>query len=684
MRTIALTVALTAAAAPCLQPEARAEEGMWTLGGFPSDRVEEEYGFGPSEKWLEHVRAASLRIAGGCSASFVSKKGLVLTNHHCVVSCVQQLSTPEDDLVKSGFYAEKQKDETECPGMEINRLESTTDVTKQVTEAIAGKTGQAYVDARKEVIARIEKACGGDADDKRCDVVSLYNGGLYHLYAYRRFQDVRLVFAPPQGIAFFGGDPDNFNFPRYVLDAAFVRVYDDGKPFRSKRHFEWSKQGPEAGELVFVSGHPGRTSRLDTVAQLKYARDIYYPERLMDLSEQHGLLMEFSRRSEEMARIAGTQKFRVENAIKAFRGRHGALVDEAFFSELVDAENEFRAKLKANDELWSEYGGAWDAIAEAMDRAKAMRFDVRYKAYPRFGSRLFGYALNLVRWEAEESKPNGERLSEYTESRLPGLKARLAAARPVYPELEIAQLGLELTQMRQDLGPDDPFVKAVLGPQSPYERAEELVKGSELADPALRMKLFEGGTDASADAMIQLARLVDPMSRETRKQYEREVDAVVSLNTEKIAAARFQLYGTELYPDATFSLRLTYGTVRGFPHRGMEVEPFTTVRGLYDRATGREPFRLPAEWKEKKDDLDPDQRMNFVSTNDIIGGNSGSPIFNRDLEIVGVIFDGNIYSLGGEYGFDIRNNRAISVHSGFIRMALEKVYGARRLVRELK
>lgn len=663
---------------------ARADEGMWTFEGFPSERVEEKYGFGPSDEWLDRVRSASLRIANGCSASFVSSRGLVLTNHHCVVSCVQQLSTAEKNLVQTGFYAESPDEETKCPAMEINRLESVTDVTEKVSQATAGKTGEGFVEAKKAAIAQIEKACGGDAEDKRCDVVSLYNGGLYHLYAYRRFQDVRLVFAPSIQIAFFGGDPDNFNFPRYALDAAFLRVYEDGKPFRSREHFAWSKSGPEAGELVFVSGHPGSTSRLDTIAQLEYARDVYYPERLMDLSEEHGLLMEFSRASEEKERIATTRAFRVANALKAFKGRHGALVDETFFRSLVEAEDDFRAKVRADEALWKEYGGAWDAIAEAMERAEAMRFDVRYRErHGGLGSRLLGYAMKLVRWEDEKKKPNPDRLAEFTDSKLPGLKASLGAPRPVYPALEIALLGLNLTQMRRDLGPDDPFVKAVLGPQSPYERAEELVKGSQLGDPEVRMKLFEEGTGDTADTMIQIARVIDPYGREIRKKYEREVESVVERNTQKLAAARFHLYGTDIYPDATFSLRLSYGTVRGFPHRGREVEPFTTVRGLYDRATGRDPFRLPEEWVEKKDALDLDQRMNFVSTNDIIGGNSGSPIFNREREVVGVIFDGNIYSLGGDYGFDIRNNRAVSVHSGSIRMALEKVYGARRLVKEL-
>jgi len=558
------------------------------------------------------------------------------------------------------------------------------DVTEQVNAATAGQTGQAFVDAKKAEVARIEKACGGDAEDRRCDVVSLYNGGLFHLYAYRRFRDVRLAFAPPVDIAFFGGDPDNFDFPRYVFDAAFLRVYDDDEPFRSKQHFEWSKQGPDAGELVFVSGHPGRTSRLDTIAQLEYARDVYYPERLMDLSETHGLLIEFGRASEESARIARTRTFRIANALKAFRGRHAALTDEAFFRKLIREEDAFKAKLRDSDELWSEYGGAWDAIAEATEKKAEMRFDVRYKEYHRgMGSRLLRYAMQLVRWNEEKKKPNGERLAPYTDSRLPGLKAGLEAPRPVYPRLEIALLGLNFTQMRRDLGPDDPFVKAVLGDQTPYERAEELVKGSELADPALRMKLFEEGADESADTMIQVARVMDPFGRRVRSRWEAEVESIIERNAEKIAAARFQLYGTDLYPDATFSLRLSYGTVRGFPHRGAEVEPFTTVRGLFERATGKPPFRLPPEWSKRKDALDLDQRMNFVSTNDIIGGNSGSPIFNRGREIVGVIFDGNLYSLGGDYGFDLRNNRAISVHSGFIRMALEEVYGAKRLVREL-
>lgn len=681
MKLLRLLPLLSVAA---LARPAIADEGMWTFEGFPSERVEAEYGFGPDQKWLDRVRAASLRIANGCSASFVSSKGLVLTNHHCVLSCVQQLSTAENNYVAAGFMAEEQKAETQCPAMEINQLVEVEDVTDQVSKATAGKTGEAFVDAKKAVIAEIEKACGGDAEDRRCDVVSLYNGGMYHLYQYRRFQDVRLVFAPSKNIAFFGGDLDNFNFPRWVLDAAFLRVYDDGKPFKSKQHFAWSKDGPKADELVFVSGNPGATSRLDTVAQLQYARDIYLPEKLIDWSEENGLLTEFSRRSEEMARIAETRKFRLENAIKAFRGRYGALIDDAFFTSLVKNEEEFRAKVAADETLSKEYGDAWDDIAQAMNRAAELRFDVRFKEYHGgLGSSLLRYATSLVRWDQEKAKPNGERLVEYTDSRLPGLKAELGAPKPVYPELEIALLGLGLTQMRQALGPDDPYVKAVLGPASPYERAEELVKGSSLADPELRLKLFEEGTEGSADTMIQIARIMDPHGREIRKTYEREVEAVVERNTEKIAAARFQVYGTELYPDATFSQRLSYGTVRGFPHRGQQLEPFTTVRGLYARATGREPFALPPEWVERKSAVDLDQRMNFVSTNDIIGGNSGSPIFNRDREIVGVVFDGNIYSLGGEYGFDERVNRAVSVHSGFIRMALEKVYDARRLVREL-
>ncbi|MEM6369892.1 MAG: S46 family peptidase [Myxococcota bacterium] len=672
---------LTALLACSMVSVAQADEGMWTYDNFPSQRVKESHGFGPDAKWLEKVRLSSARLANGCSSSFVSKKGLVMTNHHCVVSCVQQLSSPESNYVQSGFYAPEAKDELQCPALELNQLVEIRDVSGQVDAATEGKTGEAFFDARKAVIASIEAKCD---ENERCDVVSLYQGGLHHLYRYRRFQDVRLVFAPSVDIAFFGGDPDNFNFPRYVMDVSFLRVYEDGKPIRSPHYFSWSKDGADDGELVFVSGHPGRTSRLDTVAELEYARDIFLPEYLIAGSRERGLLDRFSDESEENARIAKTRLFRWENAIKALKGRRLALVDEAFFSQLREGEADFRAKLSPEHPAQE----AFEAIEEAMERKRELRFDVRYKEQHRgYGSRMLGYALALVRWADEQAKPNGERLEEFGEGRLPALKARMASQAPVYPALEQTLLAHGLTELRADLGPDDPFVSEILGQASPEELARTAVEASKLGDPEVRSALFEGPAQDirdSTDPMILLARKMDDDGRAIRKRYETEVESVVGKASEVIAAARFEIYGTDTYPDATFSLRLSYGTVTGFPHRGEQVTPFTQLGGLYRRATGRPPFQMPAKWRNAKSRLDLETPMNFVSTNDIIGGNSGSPIFDEKAQIVGIIFDGNIYSLGGEYGFDTRVNRAVSVDARFIRHALDVVYDAQRILKELR
>jgi hypothetical protein len=676
MRSLLITLFVVFLVAP-----AHADEGMWTFDNFPSERLKEAHGFGPDAKWLKKVRLSSARLANGCSSSFVSKKGLVMTNHHCVVSCVQQLSTPESNLVQDGFYAPEAEDEVQCPAMELNQLIEIKDVSSQVDAATEGKSGEAFFDARRAAIAAIEAKC---EEGERCDVVSLYQGGLHHLYRYRRYQDVRLVFAPSVDIAFFGGDPDNFNFPRYVMDVSFLRVYEDGEPIRSKHHFDWSKDGAEEGELVFVSGHPGRTSRLDTVAELSYARDYFLPEYLMAGSRERGLLERFSAESEENARIAKTRLFRWENSIKALKGRRLALVDETFFAQLEAQEAEFRAKLGPEHPAQA----AFEKIEQAMERKRELRFDVRYKEQHRsFGSKLLGYALTLVRWAEEQGKPNGERLEEFGEGRLPALKAQMASKAPVYPSLERMLLAHGLTELRADLGPDDPFVDEVLGQASPEELARTAVEGSKLGDPGLRKKLFEGPPEAirsSKDPMIALALEMDDDGRKIRKRYENEVESVVGKASETIAAARFELYGTQTYPDATFSLRLSYGTVKGFPHRGEQVPPFTQLGGLYRRATGRPPFEMPAEWRNAKSKLDLDTPMNFVSTNDIIGGNSGSPIFDQQRRIVGIIFDGNIYSLGGEYGYDARINRAVSVDARLIRHALDVVYDARRLLDELR
>lgn len=665
---------------------ALADEGMWTFDAIPKEKIA-RYGEPPSSAWLDRVRSASVRLAFGCSGSFVSPDGLVLTNHHCAFGCIQQLSTKERDLVKNGFYAKRAKDEQKCPNFEVNRLEEITDVTTEVMGATKGKRGEAFNAAKKAKIATLEKACT-TSDDERCDVVSLYQGGRFALYRYKRFSDVRLVMAPEISAAFFGGDPDNFNFPRYNLDFSFLRVYaKNGKPISTKHYLPWKKEGPDAGELVYVTGHPGRTQRLLTVSQLAHQRDVNLPETLKYLGEIRGRLYGLSQQDKEAARVAKSSLFRVENGFKALTGRRQALADPSFFSRLSEGESRLRKAVAQDPKLARMVGNAWDEIERAVKTGADMRYSVAYSE-PRsaYGSRLYGFARDLVRYAAESQKPNAKRLPEYAEARLPRLKSGLQSLAPVYPRVERTWLAFNFDKMRRLLGPDDAFVKAALGKDAPEALAEKLVTGTELDDPKVRAQLFEGGAPAineSDDPMIRFALKLDPYGRAVRKRYEDEVKSVIERASERIAKARFAVLGTEVYPDATFSLRLSFGTVRGFPHLGKKVEPFTTFAGLYDRATGQAPFEVAPTLVRAKSKLNLGQRMNFVSTNDIIGGNSGSPIVDQDGKLVGLVFDGNIYSLGGAYGFDMRVNRAVSVHAGAIAEVLVNAYGATRVVKEL-
>jgi hypothetical protein len=676
---------------------ARADEGMWTFNDFPSAEVGKKYGFAPSQAWLDHVRLSSVRIAEGCSGSFVSEDGLVMTNHHCVHPCVEQLSTKEKDFVTQGWYAETAEKEARCPEMEVNVLTDIRDVTSEVTGATKGLEGQAYADAQKAVYAKLEKACAA-SDDLRCDVVNLYHGGAYDLYVYQRYQDVRLVFAPEFDIAFFGGDPDNFMFPRFDMDSAFVRVYTrdhdkkggkaEAKPLRVKHWLHWSTDRLKEGDLTFVSGHPGSTARLQTVAQLAHDRDVDLPERLLWAAEWRGMLREFMKRGAEETRIATSDFFYLENSFKARYGMWHALEDPALMASKDRSEKELRAKVDADPALKGSTGPAWDKVADALRAYDQIRTRLSYleRGYG-FRSALFGYALTLVRFADEMNVPNEKRLREYTDANLPAVRQDLASTAPVYPELEIATLSLSLTKLREVLGADDPFVKSVLGPKSPDELAAELVNASKLASPELRMRLLEGGKQAVAasdDPMIRLARAVDPEARKVRKVWEDDIASVIDQNTERIATAYFRVNGRSTYPDATFTLRLSYGTVKGYDELSRHVPPFTTLQGAFDRATGRDPFALPKRWIDAKDKLKLDTPFDMATDNDIVGGNSGSPVVGRNGRIVGLVFDGNIQSLGGDFWFDERVNRTVAVTTEAITEALDKVYAARRLVDELK
>jgi hypothetical protein len=674
-------------AAPSAARPLSSDEGMWLLNDFPSERLGKLHGFSPSQEWLEHVRVSAARVGAGCSGSFVSPGGLVMTNHHCASRCIEQLSSAKKDYMLSGFYAKSEKEELKCPEMEINQIVSITDVTDRVLGATKGKSGAKFNEANKAEQSKIEKECA-KSDDVRCDVVTLYRGGRYHLYKYQRYQDVRLAFAPEFASAFFGGDPDNFNFPRYDLDVTFLRVYKDNKPLAGGHYFKWSKDGAKEGDLTFVAGHPHQTSRGITVAEFEFLRDVELPAKLLRLSEWRGLLTEFRTKGPEQKRIAGSRLFYIENSLKGTKGRVEALRNPDIFGRKMADEKELRARVDADPAMREAYGGAWDAIAEAQKKLRSIesRYIMVEKAEG-FWSDLFEHARRLVRASTEFAKPNEQRLREYVDSRKPAIVQKVTSTAPIYDELEILTMTAALTGMRAELGPDDAFVRKVFGKDTPRELATRLVKGSKLRDPKVRKALFDGGEaaiSASKDSMIEFARLVDADARSVRKTYEDDVEAAVKKNAELIAKARFQVYGTSVYPDATGTLRLSFGQLRGWEEGGKKVTPVTTLGGAFDRATGKDPFALPKSWIDNKAKLDLSTPFNFSSTNDIIGGNSGSPVLDREGHIVGLVFDGNIHSLGGDYAYDGKDNRAVAVHSAALLETLTNIYNASRIVEEVK
>lgn len=684
-------------AAALLAAPAFADEGMWTYNSFPAAKVKAKYGVDVTKDWLDHVRLSSVRIAGGCSASVVSSDGLVMTNHHCARECIENLSgLNKKDYNRDGFFAKTEKDEARCPGYELNQLAEITDVTKRVQDATKDTAPEKFNDVQKATIAQIEKDCA-TGDDVRCEVVTLYRGGKYDLYKYNRFQDIRLVMAPEDAIAFFGGDPDNFTFPRYDLDVSFIRIYGkDGKPQKMQHFLKWSDGTIKEGDATFVSGNPGGTSRTLTTAQLEDNRDTGLVLSLTRLAEMRGMIAEYQHRGAEQKRHSNDILFGVENSFKALKGRQSALADKAFYGLLQKNEADLRAKVKAKPELEKQFGGTWDSISGLVAKQKMYRKE--YNSLERgLMSDLFSIAKGLVRYGDEIGKPNGERLREFADARLPQFKQGVLSNKPIYDELEITTLAYSLTKLREDLGTDHPVVKRVLGNKSPIDVATAAVKNTRLKDlktdktgnatGGYRKELFDGGKakiDASKDPMIELARAIDPEARAIRTKYEQDVDGPMKKAQEQLAKARFAVYGDTLYPDATFTLRLSYGAVKGYEDGTKHIDPFTKIAGAYDRNTGAEPYALPKSWISNKSKLNLETPFNLVTTNDIIGGNSGSPMVNAKGEVVGLVFDGNIQSLGGDYGFDESVNRTVAVHSSALLEAMEKIYGAKRLVDEIK
>jgi hypothetical protein len=685
---VSILLAAAAVLLAAVAPPVRGDEGLWLFNAPPKDYLKTKHGFDADQKWLDHVRLSSVRFNSGGSGSFVSPDGLVMTNHHVAADALQKMGTKDKNYYRDGFLAAKPAEEHKCEAMELNVLVGIDDVTKRVNDAVKpDMTPEKAALARRAVMNDIEK----EATDKfkeKSQVVTLYQGGAYHLYRFKKYTDVRLVFAPEQQIAFYGGDPDNFEYPRYDLDVAFFRVYEGGKPAKTKDYLKWGTRGLTDGELVFVSGHPGRTSRLATVADLEYQRDVGFPFLLQRLNRLEVLLAAFSGRSEENKRQAKELFFAVQNSRKARVGGLAALLDPV----LMGAKKKEEARLKKaaqDDEKLASARTAWKRVAGAQKvRAANIRRYTLLEGRAGFFTDYFGIARTLVRAGEERAKPNNERLREYGEANLESLQEQLFSEEPIYPEYEIVKLTDSLTFLAGELGHANPLVKKVLAGKSPHDRARELVKGTKLKDVALRKALYKGGKEAieaSKDPMILLARLVDPDARALRKVIETQ-DEITRQAYGDIAKVKFALDGTKTYPDATFTLRLSFGVVKGYEEDGKKIPFETSFAGLYERSAehhNREPFDLPKRWLERKDRLDLKVPLNFVCTADIIGGNSGSPVLNRDAEVVGLIFDGNIQSLAWDFAYDDRQARSVSVDVRGIIEALRKVYDANALADEL-
>ena len=668
---------------------ASADEGMWLYNEPPKDKIKFKYGFELTQKWLDHVRLSSVRFNNGGSGSFVSPDGLTFTNHHVGAGCVQQLSTEGHDYIKTGFYAKTQAEEAKCPNLELNQLVGIEDVTVKINAGL--KPGMAAAEmgqAQRAAMSQVEKDCS-TTTGLRCDVVIFYSGQVYNLYKYKKYTDVRLVFAPEFDIAFFGGDPDNFTYPRYDLDITFFRVYENGKPAHLDNYLQWSSTGVKDGDLIFVSGHPGNTGRMLTMAQLEFLREVQYPSLLKLYARRVALLQNFSRQSEENARIAKETIFGLQNSQKAVIGSQSGLLDKAIMDKKAADEARIRSGFKSD----SKNAGTqdpWSEIALAMKVQQSIYPNLTYLERLRgFSGHLAQTARILVRAAEERPKLNAERLREFRDSALPSLEQQLFSTEPIYKQLELVLLTDSLSEMQNALGKDNANVQKVLQGKPPADAAKALIANTKLDDVAVRKQLYEGGqaaVEASSDPLIVAMRAIEPSALAVRKEFDDKVESVTRRDGTIIAEARFAQNGFDQPPDATFTLRLSYGAVKGYQENGKAIPFATDIGGAYEHAAehnSQPPYNLPESWMKSKPNLNLKTPLNFVSTADIIGGNSGSPTVNTKGEVVGIIFDGNIQSLTWNFAYSDVQGRAVSVDSRGIQEALRRIYGAATLADEL-
>ena len=675
--TRAALLFVTTAALPLAA--ARADEGMWTFDAFPTAKFNAAYGRAPDQAWLDRIRLSTAKV-GGCSSSFVSASGLLLTNHHCAVSCLQDVSDKGNDLVANGFVARRTADEKMCPGLQAEVVTAIRDVTPEVKRAMAGATGEAAVKARTAAIAALEKAGCPDPAKTRCQVVTLFGGGQYKLYTNRKYSDIRLVWAPEGAAQTFGGDPDNYNFPRYALDAAFLRAYENGRAVNSPQHLKWTSREPVAGEQIFVVGYPGQTERMLTLSQFAFQREVNLPTELAIYSELRGRLIEAMAQSPDKAREGEVALFGIENNLKRTIGRTRALGDPAFAVMLARNEAALRAKSAGNPAI----GNPWGEIDGAVTALRAIDAQRRFS---RPAGDLMGYALRLVRAADERAKPDGDRLAGYSDSALPLLQKQTLDARPIFPWLEQLRIEWSLLKAREYLGADHAQTRLLLGKESPDGLAERLVAGTRLGDAAVRKALWDGGAPAiaaSTDPMIVYARAIDANDRRLQKLYDERVDGPLTAARARLADARFAAFGASSYPDATGTLRITYGKVGGWTENGVATDYRTRWAGAYDRATGAAPFALAPAILANKGKLNLQGTLDFVYAADTIGGNSGAPVIDRQGNIIGANFDRNLPGLRNDYAYDLGMARSIAVSTSAIEQALTALYPAPALLAELK
>jgi len=672
------------------QPQAatyRPEFGtMWTFDAPPLDYWRRTYGFAPDQKWLDHVRLSSVRLPI-CSASFVSSRGLVMTNHHCGRECTAGVSPPDSNYIQTGFAARTLADEKKCAGLYVDQLQSIQNVTDRVRAAITGNTPAEQAAQRSAVISQLQNECNQQTQ-LTCQVVTLYNGGIYSMYRYRRFNDIRLVMAPEGDIAFYGGDPDNFTYPRYDLDLTLLRVYENGQPYSPPDYLKWSPAGAVENELVFVVGNPGSTGRLNTISQMEFLRDVGYPATLAAYKRALAIYAELARTDTSAARRYQNDVFGVANSQKAVTGYRVGLLDTLSMAKKRAFEQEFRQRIAANPQLQAQYGGTWEAIAQAQRELATFSPQLRYYGFGG-GSQLLQLGAGLVRVATESSKPDSARLPQYRGAGLNNIRAQLTQPIPIDTAYERLAIAAQLRAAQSALPANGPFIRVALGGRTPEAVAADIVHNTKVGDPAFRQSLLQGGeaqVNASTDPLIVWVRAVDPLSRQVTTRAN-ALNAIIAANSEKIGQAIFDAYGTALPPDATFTLRISDGLVKSFPSNGTIAPYKTTFYGLYERSAAfddKDPFKLPKRWVERKNNLDLTTPYNFVSTNDIIGGNSGSPVINKNAEVVGLVFDSNIEGISNRFIFSSDVGRTVSVHSRGIVEALRKMYDGSRIADELQ